>query len=166
MIQSRIIALSLVACFALSGCNDKIEEANKTSQKPATEAQAPLQQLQLNQPANQPEQGHEGHQHEKAQASGGLTIADLYAKKSELSGKVISIHGNVVKVSEAIMGKNWIHIQDGSGTKETSDIVFTSDTQSAKVGDHITAKGKVAIDKDFGYGYFYSVIVEEATFSN
>lgn len=162
MIKSHVIALSLGVCFILSGCNDKIEEANKAPQKTTAEVQAPLQQLQLSQPTQ--ESGN--HQQEKAHASGGLTIADLYAKKSELSGKVITIHGSVVKVSEAIMGKNWIHIQDGSGVKETSDIVFTSATQSAKVGDHVTAKGTVAIDKDFGYGYFYSIIVEEATFSN
>ncbi|MDD3789448.1 MAG: hypothetical protein PHO94_12245, partial [Petrimonas sp.] len=98
-------------------------------------------------------------------AGGSLKVADLYEQKNQLAGKTVTVEGNVVKVSEAIMGKNWIHIQDGSGSEGTNDIIFTSATQSATVGDHIVATGTVAIDKDFGYGYFYPVIVEEATFT-
>jgi hypothetical protein len=63
------------------------------------------------------------------------------------------------------MGKSWVHIKDGTGGKDTDSVVFTSATQSATVGDQITAKGTLSADKDFGYGYFYSVIVEEAVFS-
>lgn len=174
MIRNYTIALGLSACFILSGCNDKIEEANNAPEKTAaeapaqtTDAQPQMVEAQAAQPVSElPVLDLTSKQQAAPKAKGSLTVADLYAKKQELNGKVVTIQGNVVKVSDGIMGRSWIHIQDGTGGKETSDIVFTSSTQTAKVGDHVTAKGTVSIDKDFGYGYFYSVIVEEATFSN
>lgn len=174
MIRNHTIALGLSACFILSGCNDKIEEANNASEKTvaevpaqAIEAQPQMAEAQAAQPAAElPVLDLTNKSQAAPHAKSGLTVADLYAKKQELNGKVVTIRGDVVKVSDGIMGKSWIHIQDGTGGKETSDIVFTSTTQTAKVGDHLTAKGTVSIDKDFGYGYFYSVIVEDSTFSN
>ncbi|MDD2951352.1 MAG: hypothetical protein PHU29_11250 [Sulfuricurvum sp.] len=153
MIQNYTLALGLTACIIFTGCNDKIEEANQVPVKSPSTAQAQESvQPSLNMSA--------------PHTDGSLSVADLYSKKGELNGKVVTITGNVVKVSDGIMGKSWIHIQDGTGSKETNDIVFTSATQTAQVGDHVTAKGTLHIDKDFGYGYFYPVIVEEATFSN
>lgn len=149
------LAVSLSACFILTGCNDKIEEANAvaaTAATPTTMTQ-PVKIAPLDSGTAQ------------GRVEGSLKVADLYAQKNQLAGKTVTVEGNVVKVSEAIMGKNWIHIQDGSGSEGTNDIIFTSATQSATVGDHVVATGTVAIDKDFGYGYFYSVIVEEATFT-
>ncbi|MCK9373198.1 MAG: hypothetical protein M0P91_08365 [Sulfuricurvum sp.] len=184
MIRKHTVALGLSACFILSGCNDKIEEANQMPEKAATEVpaqapEAPSQAQSVETPAMggepqvtppaEPLKPIEMKSQTKAApqaAKGTTTVADLFAKKQELNGKSVVIKGNVVKVSDGIMGKSWIHIQDGTGGKETSDIVFTSSTQTATVGDHVTAKGTVAIDKDFGYGYFYSVIVEDATFSH
>jgi hypothetical protein len=98
-------------------------------------------------------------------ADGITTIAEVYAKKSELNGKTIQVTGKVTKVSKAIMGKNWIHIQDGTGADGSNDLIFTSPTASAEIGDEVTAKGVVAIDQDLGYGYFYTVIIQESTFS-
>lgn len=184
MIRKHTVALGLSACFILSGCNDKIEEANQVPEKAATEVpaqaaeaqpqtqavEAPAMeaQPQVTPPAEPLKQLDMSAQKQAAPqaAKGSYTVADLFAKKQELNGKIVTIKGNVVKVSDGIMGKSWIHIQDGTGGKETNDIVFTSSTQTATVGDHVTAKGTVAIDKDFGYGYFYSVIVEDATFSH
>jgi hypothetical protein len=97
-----------------------------------------------------------------APAAGGITIADLYAKKDKYSGKSVKISGKVVKFSPEIMGKNWIHIQDGTDSKGDFDLTVTT-MATAKVGDVITIEGKVALDKDFGAGYFYKVIVEDAT---
>lgn len=164
MIRIHTLAIGLSACFILSGCSDNIEEANQAAPAVVAEAQAPMQQSTQQQPSSEMmnQQAAAGHKH----IEGELHVADIFAKKNELKGKVITLHGNVVKVSDGIMGKSWIHIQDGSGGNETNDIVFTSATQTAKVGDHVTAKGTVAVDKDFGSGYFYPVIVEEATFSN
>jgi hypothetical protein len=74
------------------------------------------------------------------------------------------VKGKVVKVSAGIMGKNWIHLQDGTGDPKqgTNDLVATSD-ESASLGDIITVKGTVFKDKDFGSGYKYSVIMEKAS---
>lgn len=94
-----------------------------------------------------------------------LGVAETYQKAKSLAGKKVKIRGKVTKVSHMIMGKNWIHIQDGTGDNKTDDIVFTSVKEDAKAGDIITAEGTVAIDKDFGYGYFYPVIIEESTFT-
>ncbi len=98
-------------------------------------------------------------------SEGVTTVAEVYAKKSELNEKTIKVVGKVVKVSAGIMGKNWIHIQDGTGVEGTNDLLFTSPKDIAEVGDEVVAEGKVAIDQDLGYGYFYSVLIEESTFS-
>ena len=95
-------------------------------------------------------------------ASGGITIGTLYAKKADYSGKMVKIKGKVVKFSPEIMGKNWIHIQDGTETMGDFDLTVTT-MANVKVGDVITIEGKVALDKDFGAGYFYKVIVEDAS---
>ena len=98
-----------------------------------------------------------------APAPGGMSIADVWAKRASLAGKSVTVRGKVVKFNGGIMGKNWMHIQDGSGVAKdgTHDLTITSNGE-AKVGDVITATGKVAVDKDFGAGYAYKVIVEEA----
>jgi hypothetical protein len=95
---------------------------------------------------------------------GSVTIGDLYARKAELAGRQVTIHARVVKLNLGIMGRNWIHIQDGTGDAEagTNDLTVTSN-QQARVGDTVTVTGKLTLDKDFGAGYRYQVIVEEAT---
>ena len=101
---------------------------------------------------------------EKASGTDAYTVAELYEKSSSLNKKIVVVRGEVVKFSANIMGKNWIHIQDGSGdpSKGTNDILVTT-SGSAKAGDIVTAKGTLYKDKDFGSGYKYSVIVEEAS---
>jgi hypothetical protein len=94
-------------------------------------------------------------------AEGGITIAELYSKKDAYAGKTVKIKGEVVKYSPEIMGKNWIHIQDGTKNNEDFDITITS-AAATKVGDTVTFEGVVALKKDFGAGYFYEVIIEDA----
>jgi hypothetical protein len=94
-------------------------------------------------------------------AEGGQTVGDVYAKKAELSGKQVKIRGKVVKFSPMIMGKNWIHIQDGTGEAGANDLTVTTSAE-ANTGDTVLISGTLATDKDFGYGYAYDVIVEEA----
>lgn len=89
---------------------------------------------------------------------GVIRIADLAANPKKYAGKTIQIHGNCVKVNSNIMGRNWIHIQDGS--RDDYDLVITSQDQ-IPVGHTITMSGKVVLDKDFGSGYKYSIILEE-----
>jgi hypothetical protein len=101
---------------------------------------------------------------EKASGPNAYTVAELYEKSAALDKKKIVVKGQVVKVSQGIMGKNWIHIQDGSGdpSKGSHNIVATSQDLPA-VGDIVTAKGTLYKDKDFGSGYKYAVIVEETS---
>ena len=95
-------------------------------------------------------------------ADGGSTIAELFAGKSDLAGKTVLVRGRVVKYTANIMGRNWLHIQDGSGEAGTNDLTITTNG-TAKIGDLGLVKGTAAVDKDFGAGYSYELIVEEAT---
>lgn len=103
-----------------------------------------------------------------AQPAGGTTVAKVWADRKALSGKPVTVRGKVVKFNGGIMDRNWMHIQDGSGkaADNTNDLTITMPTdQGARVGDIVTITGKVGIDRDFGAGYAYPVIVEGASVS-
>jgi hypothetical protein len=89
-----------------------------------------------------------------------VTIAKLFENKQSYSGKIIRVKGQVTKFNPEIMGKNWIHIQDGTEFQGGFDLTVTSGMQ-AEVGKIVTIEGKIVLDKDFGYGYSYSVLMEE-----
>lgn len=91
---------------------------------------------------------------------GCVKISDLLANKKSYSGKVIKVKGQVTKYNPGIMGKNWVHIQDGSEFEGGFDLTVTTDKPTS-VGETITFEGKVILDKDFGYGYYYSVLMED-----
>ncbi len=96
-------------------------------------------------------------------AQGGITVSELFAGKNDLAGKEVILRGKVVKFMAEIMGKNWIHVQDGTGSQGTNDLTVTvAPHVMAKVGDTILVKGVVTTEKDFGYGYKYDVILEDA----
>ncbi len=95
-------------------------------------------------------------------AEGGITIADLYAHKELYQGKTVKIRGVVVKYNSMIMGKNWIHIQDGSENNSKYDLAITSQ-DNVRLGDVVAFRGTISLNKDFGAGYFYDVIMENAT---
>lgn len=92
------------------------------------------------------------------------TVEQVFAEKATLSGKYIHISGKVVKVNNGIMGKNFLHIQDGTGTEGTNDITVTSQ-ETAKLGDMLEIEALVTTNRDFGMGYSYPVILEEAKFT-
>jgi hypothetical protein len=100
----------------------------------------------------------------KAQGPEGRTVAEVISGKSRLKDKTVAVRGQVVKVSAGIMGKNWIHLQDGSGaaTDGSHDLVVTTQDLPA-VGDIVQARGTVRTDVDIGAGYRYAVLVEGAT---
>lgn len=101
----------------------------------------------------------------KATGAGSYTIAEIYQKKKQLNGQNVTVSGKVVKVSSGIMKRNWIHLQDGTGDhiKATHNLVTTSN-EEPKVGDTVVATGTVATDQDFGAGYHYEVIIENAKY--
>jgi RecJ-like exonuclease len=90
------------------------------------------------------------------------TVETLYAQKDALSGKRVQVSGKVVKVNNGIMGKNFFHLQDGSGKAGTNDLTVTTQ-ETVHVGDQVVVTGLVAVNRDFGAGYSYPLIVEEAT---
>jgi len=94
-----------------------------------------------------------------APVKGGISIAELYGKKDSYAGKSIKIKGEVVKFNKQIMGKNWFHIQDGTNNNGSFDLTITTD-ETVKVGDVVTVEGVIALNKDFGYGYLYDIILE------
>jgi hypothetical protein len=60
------------------------------------------------------------------------------------------------------MGKNWLHVRDGSGAEGTNDLTITTAGTLPNVGDTVVVTGNVALNKDFGMGYAYDVLVEDA----
>lgn len=90
------------------------------------------------------------------------TVAALNQNKATLAGKTVSAQGKVVKVNNGIMGRNFLHLQDGTGDAANNDLTITS-KQTAKVGDQVTISGVVALNKDFGSGYSYPLLIEEAS---
>jgi hypothetical protein len=94
-------------------------------------------------------------------AEGGVTIGQLYANRDSYAGKTVLVKGQVTKVNRAIMDKNWVHLQDGTSDAGSFDLTVTT-TDDVKVGDLATFEGKITLNKDFGAGYSYEVIMEEA----
>ncbi len=94
------------------------------------------------------------------------TVEEIHMWRKSLKGQTVTLTGSVFKVSHGIMKRDWVHVGDGTGNEKklTDDLVFTAPTSTVKAGDKIVAKGTVAVDKDFGYGYFYPVIIEKSTF--
>jgi hypothetical protein len=92
-------------------------------------------------------------------------VSELYKGKTTLDKQKVTVRGKVVKVSAGIMNKNWIHLQDGSGSpaKKDNDLTVTTSEDLPAIGKVVTVNGTLAKDKDFGSGYFYQVIVENAT---
>ena len=100
----------------------------------------------------------------KAEGANAYTVGEVFTKSAELDTKKVLVKGQVVKMSRNIMGKNWIHLQDGTGdpNSSTHDLVVTTAGEAEK-GAIVTVDGVVAANKDFGSGYRYNVIIEDAT---
>lgn len=93
--------------------------------------------------------------------AGEISIGELYKNPSAFSGKSIKVRGSVVKFNGDIMNKNWIHIQDGSSSNGKFDLTITS-LEKVNVGEIAAFEGIIVLDKDFGAGYKYDVIMEDA----
>ena len=77
-------------------------------------------------------------------------LAEVFAGKDQLAGKPVVVRGKVVKTNANIMGKNWLHVRDGSGAEGTNDLTVTMAGTAPNVGDTVVVKGTVALNKDFG----------------
>ena len=88
-----------------------------------------------------------------AKAEGGKTVAEVFAEKDALAGKPVTVRGKVVKVNAGIMGKNWLHVRDGSGAEGTNDLTVTTAAELPALGATVVVIGPVTLNKDFGMGY-------------
>ena len=99
-----------------------------------------------------------------AKAEGGKTVLEVFTEKSALANQKVVVRGKVVKTNAGIMGKDWVHVRDGSGDEGSNDLTVTMTAQPLpNVGDTVLVTGTVVLDKDFGMGYQYPVLVEDAT---
>jgi hypothetical protein len=150
-----LIALSVA--LAVTGCNK--EPATTTAAAPA----APTAGMPAAEPHPTPAAPAEAVDVSGiAKADGGKTIAEVFAEKDQLAGQPVVFRGKVVKTNPNIMGKNWLHVRDGSGAEGTNDLTVTTAGTAPNIGDTVVVKGTVVLNKDFGMGYQYDVIVEDA----
>jgi predicted small lipoprotein YifL len=159
VLKSKIgTPLALAVLVALAGCSKK-EPAADAAQAPEA---APA--------AAQPAQPHPLPSLEKsevdltgiAKAEGGKTIEEVFNEMAALADSKVVVRGKVVKVNPGIMGKNWLHVRDGSGADGTNDLTVTTMAELPKIGDTVLVTGTVALDQDFGMGYQYAVILQDA----
>jgi hypothetical protein len=94
---------------------------------------------------------------------GGLSVGDVFAQRKTLAGKPVTVRGKVVKANNGILGRNWIHIQDGSGSAadRSNDLTVTSDAV-VRVGDVVTFTGILGVGVEIGEGYGYDALLEKA----
>jgi hypothetical protein len=155
--------LALSAAVSLAGCAKKPQEAAT----PAATAQSPADTADRTMPP--------GVEHPDAtpsaeidlagiaKADGGKTVAEVYAEKDALVNTKVTVRGKVVKTNTGIMGRDWLHVRDGSGADGTNDLTVTTNSKPLpKVGDTVVVTGTVVLNKDFGMGYQYPVMVEGA----
>ncbi len=94
-------------------------------------------------------------------SNGVMSISKLLEEKEKFKGQKVKIEGKVTKFNSQIMSKNWIHLQDGTAFNGKFDVTITS-SEMVKLGDVVILEGIVSTNKDFGYGYFYDLIIENA----
>jgi len=150
--------LALAVLVALAGCAKKEPAADAAKATEAPAAAAPAAEphpMPATAPTDVDLTGIE-------KAAGGKTIAEIYLEKDALAGTKIDVRGKVVKVNPDIMGKNWLHLRDGSGEDGNADLTVTTAAALPQVGDTVVASGTLAVGQDFGMGYQYDVILEDA----
>lgn len=90
-----------------------------------------------------------------------MSVAEINKEKASLSGKEVAFQGKVVKVNNGIMQRNFVHVQDGTGDANSNNLIATS-KQTAGIGQTVKVVGKVTLNRDFGMGYNYPLLIEEA----
>ncbi|MCF8301717.1 MAG: hypothetical protein K9I94_00475 [Bacteroidales bacterium] len=120
------------------------------------------------------QKGQKGNPHEKRlkpkmedinvePVSGGVTLKELFSNKKDYKGKEVLVRGKVVKINKKIMDRNWVHIQDGTQHNDHFDLTITTENPiDFKTGDVVSFKGTLTLNKDFGFGYEYDFILEDA----
>jgi hypothetical protein len=153
-----LLALTVVAILA--GCAKKEAPPAETAAAPSAPAASAAPTMPADHPAAKP--GEEVDLSKIAKAEGGKTVEEVYTEKDALANGKVVVRGKVVKINPAIMGKNWLHVRDGSGADGTNDLTVTTTGTLPDVGEVVVVSGTVVLDQDFGMGYQYPVIVQDA----
>ncbi len=152
----------LVLLFLLFGCRSASAPAGGVAPLPPS-ATAPPAERSL--PPGHPRLPSEGvgdtGRLERAPGPEGRSVAEVFAQREALKDRVVEVRGRVVKVNAGIMKRNWLHLQDGSGSGEGADLTVTSQ-ELAEVGEVVRVRGRVRVNQDMGAGYTYPVLVEGA----
>lgn len=99
------------------------------------------------------------------QVKGTISVLEAVKNRQKYANKSVKIRAKVVKISPNILGRDWVHLQDGTGEGEVARIVFVGKAEGIEVGEVVSASGKASLDKDFGSGYVYPIVIEEARFA-
>lgn len=148
--------LALAIAVAVSGCSKEPSGATAAS------AGIPPDSTPATQPHPTPAPAEAVDLSGITKAEGGKTVAEVFAGKDQLAGKTVVVRGKVVKVNVGIMGRNWLHVRDGSGGDGTNDLTVTTASAAPHVGDIVLVTGVLALNRDFGMGYAYDAIIENA----
>jgi hypothetical protein len=138
--------ISLFACESMS--RTKFTDAPKQDQAMTTSNQSAGDTIDA---ANHGEQ----------KIAGSIPLTELIHNKGKYDGQTVKVQGRVIKLNNMIMKKNWVHIQDASVQSENTDLTITT-IDNVAVGDVVAFEGKIAVNKDFGSGYKYEIIMEDA----
>jgi predicted small lipoprotein YifL len=153
--------LALAVVVSVSACGNKQETATPAADSAAPATAAPPATMPDNHPVATP--AAEVDVAGLAKPEGGKTVAEIYAEKDALADQQVTLRGKVVKVNAGVMNMDWLHVRDGSGAEGTNDLTVTTTAKpTPAVGDTVLVTGKVARNKDYGMGYQYPVIVEQA----
>jgi len=155
-ITGSLLALTIAA--TLAGCAKKEDSAAATATPAAETPTMPAGEMHPAPAAPSSDVDLAG----IAKAEGGKTVAEVFAEKDALAGSPVTFRGKVVKTNPNIMGKNWLHVRDGSGEDGTNDLTITTAGDMPAIGDTVLVTGTVTLNKDFGMGYAYDVLIEDA----
>ena len=158
--SKKASTLALAVLIALAGCSKKepAPEAAKVAEAPAPAMTGKMPEDHPPPAADKADVDLSG----IAKADGGKTVEEVYKEKGTLANGKVVVRGKVVKVNPSIMGKNWLHVRDGSGGDGTNDLTVTTAGTLPEVGEVVVVTGTVVLDQDFGMGYQYPVIVQDA----
>jgi hypothetical protein len=151
--------LALSVLLLLAGCS---KEPPPAGEAPAAQAPAPSSEAAQPHPVPTASPVADVDLTGIEKAEGGKTVAEVFAEKDQLAGANVVVRGKVVKTNAGVMGKNWLHVRDGSGAEGTNDLTVTTASVLPEVGSTVVVSGPLTLDKDFGMGYRYDVIIEDA----
>lgn len=165
-----LLVVLIIATFVLTGCKaepvaepETVDQAAPASEAGDSDAEVAHAVAMAHSQAAGPVKIELAAPVARVEGPDGHTVAELYALRDELEGQVVAVRGQVSKFNAAIMDRNWLHLQDGSGTGEGGDFDLTVTTgDAAAPGDVVVVRGTLRTDRDFGAGYRYPVIIEEA----